>query len=655
MKTVFKKVLAFMLATAVVFSCAAAGLEAMAFESEGSLEISTRIFSQNGENLIETETVQNGETVTVRVYVGTDYPTNAGELMFFYNTDFFRDGYARDQLIDIKENEYYKQLVGLDASGVFYSADSKAAQRLVGNGIVTEDFLQKHQMIAVNYMFSPTVKNTALSADEWFVEFELEVKADAEAGEGRVYVVLSTVQSPDNPYGYISVPVGEEDKYVEDTRTFGDVYVDVTIDDTPVINYGVYTFDPNGGMLNGSADKAEYNVVFGDGFDTDSLVPVKEGHRFAGWVETSEPNAQDKSFVAEWSANRYTVTFNTNGGNAIPSETYDFGEEILLPTPEKTGYKFVGWSAGAMIYTEGKTFTVPAKNVTLTAMWLVNSRSVKYRVGSEVFSFSATVGQAVPVPDLSGYEAIEILYWVDENGAETDIPDVMPDNDLVFTAVVKYNHVTESGVTATFDNGTFGENENGITFEAALKPTAQGTTVIGGKTYKQILNYDIGFKNGSTEIEPENGAVEISIPVPSEFAGRTDLVVARLGSNGTYEKVNAVIKNGKLVFSSAEFGEFAVFIKSETSIKTLPAKLSYNYKDSLDISGLELEVTDENGNKKTVSDTSKMKVSGYNPKKVGTQTVTVEFEGAAVTFDVTVSYAWWQMIIRILLLGFLWY
>ena len=119
--------------------------------------------------------------------------------------------------------------------------------------------------------------------------------------------------------------------------------------------------------------------------------------------------------------------------------------------------------------------------------------------------------------------------------------------------------------------------------------------------------------------------------------------------------MTAVIKNGKLVFSSAEFGEFAVFIRSETSIKTLPAKLSYNYKDSLDISGLELEVTDENGNKKTVSDTSKMKVSGYNPKKVGTQTVTVEYEGATVTFNVTVSYAWWQMIIRILLLGFLWY
>lgn len=655
MKTVFRKVLAFMLATAIVFSCAAAGLEAMAYQSEGNLEITTQFFSQDGENLTETEKVSNGETVKLRVYVGTDYPTNAGELMFFYNTDFFEDGYERNQPIDIEENGYYKELVGLDASAVFYTSDGKAAERLVNNNLVTEEFLQRHQIVSVNYMFSPTVKNTALSADEWFVEIELKVKADAEAGEGRFFSEISVVQSPDNPKGYINVPVGEEDKYVEDTRTFGDVYVDVTLSDTPVRNYNTYAFNLNGGTLNGSADNAEYKVLVGESFDADALVPVKEGHSFAGWIETSEPESENKSFAAEWTVNRYTLTFNTNGGNAIPSETYDFGEEILLPTPEKTGYKFVGWSAGAMIYTEGKTFTVPAKNVTLTAMWLVNSRSVKYYVGSEEFSFSAVVGQTVPVPDLSGYEALEVLYWVDENGAETDIPDVMPDNDLVFTAVVKYNHETESGVAATFDNGTFGENENGITFEAALKPTAQGTTAIGGKTYRQILNYDIGFRSGSSKVEPENGTAEISIPVPSGFAGRTDLVVARLKSNGTYEKVNAVLRDGKLVFSSAEFGEFAVFIESETSIKTLPARLSYNYKDSLDISGLELEVTDENGNKKTVSDTSEMKVSGYNPKKIGTQTVTVEYEGATVTFNVTVSYAWWQMIIRILLLGFLWY
>ena len=35
--------------------------------------------------------------------------------------------------------------------------------------------------------------------------------------------------------------------------------------------------------------------------------------------------------------------------------------------------------------------------------------------------------------------------------------------------------------------------------------------------------------------------------------------------------------------------------------------------------------------------------------------VTVEYTGHSADFKVNVSYAWWQWIIRILLLGFIWY
>ena len=50
-----------------------------------------------------------------------------------------------------------------------------------------------------------------------------------------------------------------------------------------------------------------------------------------------------------------------------------------------------------------------------------------------------------------------------------------------------------------------------------------------------------------------------------------------------------------------------------------------------------------------------MNASGFSADKEGTQTVTVEYSGFRTAFSVTVSYAWWQWIIRILLLGFLWY
>ena len=77
--------------------------------------------------------------------------------------------------------------------------------------------------------------------------------------------------------------------------------------------------------------------------------------------------------------------------------------------------------------------------------------------------------------------------------------------------------------------------------------------------------------------------------------------------------------------------------------------------DSLNLSGLALNMTYADGTTETVTDTSKMNVTGFDNSKTGTQTVTVEYEGVTASFDVTVSYAWWQWIIRILLLGFLWY
>ena len=40
---------------------------------------------------------------------------------------------------------------------------------------------------------------------------------------------------------------------------------------------------------------------------------------------------------------------------------------------------------------------------------------------------------------------------------------------------------------------------------------------------------------------------------------------------------------------------------------------------------------------------------------VGDKTITVEYEGQTAQFKVTVKYVWWQQLIRIFLLGFIWY
>ena len=64
-----------------------------------------------------------------------------------------------------------------------------------------------------------------------------------------------------------------------------------------------------------------------------------------------------------WSTNKYTITFDTNGGSEIASITQDYGTAITAPAdPTREGYTFIGWDR------EIPT-TMPAENITLKARW----------------------------------------------------------------------------------------------------------------------------------------------------------------------------------------------------------------------------------------------------------------------------------------------
>ncbi len=92
-----------------------------------------------------------------------------------------------------------------------------------------------------------------------------------------------------------------------------------------------------------------------------------------------------------------------------------------------------------------------------------------------------------------------------------------------------------------------------------------------------------------------------------------------------------------------------------TSIRvdSAPATTSYQYKADTSLDGLKVIAVYSDNSEVDVTDS--VKVSGYDTLSTGDKTATVEFEGCIATFDYTVNYVWWQWIIRILLLGFLWY
>ena len=64
-----------------------------------------------------------------------------------------------------------------------------------------------------------------------------------------------------------------------------------------------------------------------------------------------------------WNTNKYTITFDTNGGSEIAPITQDYGTAITAPAdPTREGYTFIGWDKAI-------PETMPAENITLKARW----------------------------------------------------------------------------------------------------------------------------------------------------------------------------------------------------------------------------------------------------------------------------------------------
>ena len=215
---------------------------------------------------------------------------------------------------------------------------------------------------------------------------------------------------------------------------------------------------------------------------TAPAAPEKAGYTFAGWdkeIPATMP-IEGVTVKALWTVNQYTITFDTNGGSEIAPITLDFGATVVAPAaPTKLGYFFAGWNRAIPT-------TMPAENITIKAAWTVNQYTITFDTdgGSEIAPIKQNYATTIVDPANPTKEGYTFAGW------DGGIPETMPAENITIKALWTLNQYT---VTFDAENGTeiiTVTVNHGETVTAPANPTKDGHTF--GGWYNGENAFDIG-------------------------------------------------------------------------------------------------------------------------------------------------------------------
>jgi uncharacterized repeat protein (TIGR02543 family) len=183
------------------------------------------------------------------------------------------------------------------------------------------------------------------------------------------------------------------------------------------VNSYTITYEENGG-----SDVINYTAQFGTAL-TAPTAPTKVGHTFDGWYSdvaltvaftfTTMP-AQHTTLYAKWVVNNYTISFESNGGNAVTGITQGYGTTVVAPTaPTRLGHTFDGWYSDVALTLAYTFTTMPAQNMTLYAKWSTNSYTISFEEngGSDVPNITEVYGTTLATPTAPTKEGYVFVGW----------------------------------------------------------------------------------------------------------------------------------------------------------------------------------------------------------------------------------------------------
>lgn len=188
--------------------------------------------------------------------------------------------------------------------------------------------------------------------------------------------------------------------------------------------YYTISFNANGG--DGTMENLQ--VEFGKSQALPTCSYVRTGYKFAGWRNASQTASysdgqnvvnlatdedETVTLTAQWSANKYYVHFESNGGDGtMEDKTMNYGSSYSLYNYfTKTGYSFAGWATepeGTVVY---KSNTVVSNlssqdgaTITFYAIWVKDRTVIEFDAGEGIGYMSPQVIESGTTQNLASNE-----------------------------------------------------------------------------------------------------------------------------------------------------------------------------------------------------------------------------------------------------------
>lgn len=308
----------------------------------------------------------------------------------------------------------------------------------------------------------------------------------------------------------------------------------------------VITYNANGGTGSMNATKTCEPVA--------ASTFTRSGYQFAGWNTRADGtgqnvNAGDKAsftanttLYAQWQATSHTVTFDTNGGNAIASQTVDDKGKAKEPTaPTRDSWTFAGWYLNGVKY----DFTTPVtQDITLKAGWKRVAPSMEFKDMHKRISAGSKSGQRKLTLDVKGTEETNTSTLTSTTMRNTVISDPLSewvdpvglvDGEGTGITVSKDGKPMDSGYTAVYDGSSRTVKVSipdsladgsvySVSFEVALSDKARLNYMQSG-TYPDTGDADTGTTSAGKKGYFTNGNATLSWDAVTSTNG-TPLIVS---------------------------------------------------------------------------------------------------------------------------------